>query len=116
MQNISDNMRKGLRSKRIDAGLCMKDAAHLLSVSPTTYKMWEDGVVTRCTNKNHRKIRFFLEGLLDPFAKRAQFPLSNDDRMLVRKLFAHRALLEMASPEILALYQAELAEIAMKSI
>jgi len=59
---------------------------------------------------------FFLEGLLDPFAKRAQFPLSEDDRLLIGKLFAHRALLDSASPEILALYKAELAAIAMKAI
>ena len=94
----------------------MTETAHLLSVSPTTYKMWEDGVVTRCTNKNHRNISFFLEGLLDAFVKGARFPLSKDDRLLIRKLFAHRALLEMASPDILAFYKAELAAIAMKSI
>ena len=94
----------------------MKDAAHLLSVSQATYKMWEDGVVIRCTDNNHRKIRFFLEGLLDPIAKRSRFPLSTDDCMLISKMFAHRALLELASPESLAIYKAELAAIAVKTI
>ena len=109
-------MRLEMRAKRIGAGLCLSEVAHLLSVSPATYKMWEDGVITHCTDKNHRNLRFFLEGLLDPFTKRTLFPLSKDARTLIRKLFTHRALLEMASPEILADYKAELAAIAIKSI
>ena len=116
MRDIDDNMRMEMRSKRIGAGLSLSEAASLLSVTPTSYKVWEDGVTTRCTDKNHRNIRFFLEGLLDSFIKRATFPLSKDDRTLLRKLFTHRTLLEMASPEELAAYKAELAAIAIKSI
>ena len=116
MRDIDDNMRMEMRSKRIGTGLSLSEAASLLSVTPTSYKVWEDGSTTRCTDKNHRNIRFFLEGLLDSFIKRATFPLSKDDRTLLRKLFTHRTLLEMASPEELAAYKAELAAIAIKSI
>ena len=116
MRNIDNNMRIGLRTKRIGFGLCLTEVADLLSVSPTTYKKWEDGVTVRCIDNNYAVLRFYLEGLIDPFIKRATFPLSKDDHTFLRKMFMHRAFLEKASPEILVCYKAELATIAIKSI
>ncbi len=105
-----------MRSKRTNVGLCSSEIAQLLSVTPATYKLWEDGMVTRCTDKNHRSISFFLEGLLDPFIKRVSFPLSKDDKTLLRKLFTHRTLLEKASPESITTYKTGLALIAINTI